>query len=145
VYVVVKENSVRRGRGRGNGRGRMQDGQGEKQRDFNAFRGQCYECKPLGHKCDNCPRVKSSNSGDVFVFSASSDLDHQTIWLLDGDASSHMLDDRNGIEEYRELVSPVCFLLDRGATVKLTDELFMPQLDSKLVSVLALTAREVMD
>lgn len=126
------------------------------------FKGRCYNCKQQGHKKDDCPRLKMK-TGDEFVFSATTALreDDRATWLLDSGASSHMTGDFGDFMEYADLSAPlsvtvangqrlevkgrgsVRFLLDSGSTVKLSNVLYVPRLDSKLVSVPALTARGV--
>ncbi|CAI5715318.1 unnamed protein product [Peronospora farinosa] len=77
-------------------------------------------------------------------------------------ASRHMTDDKREFVEYEDLSTPIYitvanghqlkaqgtgkarFILENGRTVKLTEVLYVPGLDKKLVSVAALTARGVL-
>ncbi|GMF65420.1 unnamed protein product [Phytophthora lilii] len=83
-------------------------------------------------------------------------------WLLDSGASCHMTDERDDFDDFRELAAPITitvasgepldaeargtvrFTLQNGSTVTLTDVLYVPMLDRRLVSVAALTARGVL-
>ncbi|KAJ0391403.1 hypothetical protein P43SY_010543 [Pythium insidiosum] len=143
----------RHSRGRGSGRG---GGAAKK-----AFSGKCYECKQFGHKKDECPRLKGKDHGE-FVFSATSTAAvPDSTWLLDSGASSHMSGDKNDFVEYRDLVTTIDITVANGQrmvavgvgsarlrvddskTIKLTNVLFVPHLDRKLLSISALTARGV--
>ncbi|KAJ0412135.1 hypothetical protein ATCC90586_004055 [Pythium insidiosum] len=139
--------------GRGSGRG---GGAAKK-----AFSGKCYECKQFGHKKDECPRLKGKDHGE-FVFSATSTAAvPDSTWLLDSGASSHMSGDKNDFVEYRDLVTTIDITVANGQrmvavgvgsarlrvddskTIKLTNVLYVPHLDRKLLSISALTARGV--
>ncbi|KAJ0391682.1 hypothetical protein P43SY_001646 [Pythium insidiosum] len=124
------------------------------------FRGKCFLCKQTGRKQANCPK-KNEKSSDEFVFSVMDPHSDgvESTWLLDSGASSHMTGDVGDFVEYQDLPASIwvtvangqrleargrgCvrIVLDQGTTVKLTDVLFVPQLDSRLVSVPALTAK----
>ena len=106
--------------------------------------------------------MRPSRPGDEFVFSASSDKTiSSSTWLLDSEEGRHMTDDKREFVEYGDLSTPnyisvangqqlkaqgtgtVCFVLENGRTVEITEVLRVPGLDKKLVSVAALTARGV--
>ncbi|POM62824.1 polyprotein [Phytophthora palmivora] len=102
-------------------------------------------------------RAGDGNTGE-FVFSVSGN-DRSACWLLDSGASSHMSFDRDGFCEYRTLdsmmtvtvangqklqvrgVGSVRFSIGGSQMVKLTDVLFVPQLDRKLLSIASLIAK----
>ena len=126
------------------------------------FKGRCYKCKRYGHKKDNCPEGRSRSS-DEFVFSANAQSqkhEHDT-WLLDSGASSHMSSDESDFVNLIRLQSPlwvtvangqqmevkghgsVRLYLENGNTVRLTNVMYVPKLEGKLLSVSALTSRGV--
>ncbi|KAE9320320.1 hypothetical protein PF008_g18063 [Phytophthora fragariae] len=158
---------VRSGTGRSGGE-RAQDARGRRggsqqqnrQRKDKGFKGRCFECNKVGHKRAECPqeRKESGGIGGEFVFSVSSDT-RTTCWLLDSGASSHMSFDRGEFCEFRALesamtvtvasgerlrvagIGSVCFAIGASQTVKLTDVLFVPELDRKLLSIPSLVAK----
>ncbi|KAE8966726.1 hypothetical protein PR001_g28311 [Phytophthora rubi] len=154
-----------RGRGAGSRRGGRSVGGGGRGRHSNKseFRGNCFNCNKFGHKRDNSPELKNDKSKDEFVFSATNSAQvHGGTWLLDSGASCHMTDELTHFDDYQELKAPISitvasgqqfpakgngsvrFSLRSGRVVKLTNVLYVPQLDRKLVSVPALTARGVL-
>ncbi|KAL7995831.1 putative integrase, catalytic core, Zinc finger, CCHC-type, ribonuclease H-like superfamily [Plasmopara halstedii] len=147
-----------RGRGRGRGRGgRWSGGRGSN------FPGKCFGCGQSGHKQADCPTKKTRVEDDEFVFSATCEKSaiYKT-WLLDSGASCHVTSERGDFDDFRELASPIVitltsgerldargsesvrFTLQNGAAVTLTDVLYVPMLDRRLVSVAALTAHGVL-
>ncbi|GMF31059.1 unnamed protein product [Phytophthora lilii] len=134
-----------RGRGRGNGRRRGYN------RGVQATRTQEGELSKFEGK-----------SSDEYVFSATSTLvTDKVVWILDSGASSHMSGDQVDFDDFRELTEPiditvangqrlraagvgsVKLIMEDGVKVTLTDVLFVPHLDRKLMSISALTARGV--
>ncbi|CEG35469.1 polyprotein [Plasmopara halstedii] len=111
---------------------------------------------------ETLPQQKQS-SDDEFVFSViSNETEGNSTWLLGSGASCHvsgMLDD---FSDYRQLDTPISvmaasvqrlqargfgqvrMILADGCSVKLTEGLYVPHLESKLVPVSALTAHGVL-
>jgi hypothetical protein len=158
---------VRHGAGRSGGEraqeARGQRGRGQqqyRQRKDERFNGRCFECNKVGHMRAECHRQskESGGIGGEFVFSVSSDT-RATCWLLASGASSHMSFDRGEFCEFRVLASAmtvtvasgerlrvsgigsVRFAIGVSQTVKLTDVLFVPELDRKLLSIPLLVAK----
>ncbi|TYZ61547.1 hypothetical protein PybrP1_003632 [[Pythium] brassicae (nom. inval.)] len=123
--------------------------------------GQCFECKLFRHKKADCPRRRAaSNEEFVFLTTFSANV-REAKRLLDSGASSHMTSDQAGFVEFQPLsntiditlandhrlaavsVGAVSLRTDEGVSVTLTEVLFVPKLDRKLISISALTARGV--
>lgn len=119
---------------------------------------QCYRCKKFGHFANDCAR--GGDDQGEFVFSASSNSGTRpSTWLLDSGTSRHTTCDVSNFIKFRQLTSSVnvtvangqrleakgegsvCLKTRDGKLVKRTGVLFAPQLDSKFVSVPALTSR----
>ncbi|KAE9350619.1 hypothetical protein PF008_g6345 [Phytophthora fragariae] len=162
----VGDRSGRRsGSGRGGDGGRRRNGGAESRRQAGSvsgeFHGKCFLCKKFGHKKAAYPQRKSA-SDDEFVFSATSGVSiGKAVCLLDSGASSHMTGERLDFTEYRALatsieiavangqrlhavgVGTVKFTITGGASITLIEVLHVPRLDRKLMSISALTAKNV--
>ncbi|POM68875.1 LOW QUALITY PROTEIN: Integrase catalytic core protein [Phytophthora palmivora] len=137
------------------GRQGVDDGEGRRHEDAGPgqFQGKCYLWKKFGHKKASCPRKNGGD--DEYVFSATTDAaSSKVVWILDSGASSHMSFDQSAFREYRTLRSPIEITITNGQrlpaagvgggkSIKLTNVLYVPQLDRNLLSISALTAKNV--
>ncbi|DAZ97656.1 TPA: LOW QUALITY PROTEIN: hypothetical protein N0F65_003974, partial [Lagenidium giganteum] len=154
-----------------NGQARFNDNKmGKKREDTRTYRrqgnernprftGKCFECGSEGHKQAQCNRRRHGDDDNEYVFSATSE--NSTTWLLDSGASSHMTFEASDFVELRSLkgsltisianghrlpvrgIGTVRLATPRGTVVRLTDVMYVPELDRKLLSVHALTAKSV--
>ncbi|KAE9307159.1 hypothetical protein PF008_g21298 [Phytophthora fragariae] len=140
-------------------RGSRRDKQGQPHggRGASKFNGRCFECNQFGHKRSECPKLSKRDDGDEFVFAATREA--STAWLLDSGASTHMTHSRQDFVEFRELQSPtdivvasgqrlrimgvgtVRFMIDSGRVIKVTEVLYVPDLDRRLLSIPSLVAK----
>ncbi|DAZ99706.1 TPA: hypothetical protein N0F65_000884 [Lagenidium giganteum] len=123
------------------------------------FTGKCFECGREGHKQAQCNQRRQNDDADEYVFSATSE--NSTTWLLDSGASSHMTFEASDFVELRSLkgaltisianghrlpvrgIGTVRLSTPNGTVVRLTDVMYVPELDRKLLSVHAHTAKGV--
>jgi hypothetical protein len=125
-----------------------------------AFQGECYECKQRGHKKKDCPKLKGGVGGEFVLVSATGAACYtRTTWLLDSGASSHMTGVRSFFTDIRSLANPIVITVANGerlkatgigtvqvrdeeqVRVKLTDVLYVSDLNRSLLSISALTAK----
>ncbi|OWZ03488.1 polyprotein [Phytophthora megakarya] len=107
----------------------------------------------------DCRQQVDHGGEDEFLFSAAET--YTASWLLDSGASSHMTGDRTDFTVFEELASTltitvangerlpaqgkgtVKFVLEGGRTVCMTDVLYIPGINRKLISVSALASKGV--
>lgn len=157
--VALKAHRLGHGRDRTRGIGRQQRNVKPK------FAGRCFKCDRVGHKQSECRSSRQGgrrDDGDTskeYVFAAADD--RTSAWVLDSEASSHMSNKREDFVNLRPLAFPaaicvadgtevqatdigsVSFAVPGGSTVTLTEVLFVPDLDRRLLSVAALTLKQV--
>ncbi|KAF4146992.1 putative integrase catalytic domain-containing protein [Phytophthora infestans] len=142
---------------RAGGRGGDGSQRGRGGRGGSGFSGQCFECHQYGHRRSECPRLANSDDRDEFVFAASTET--SPAWILDSGASSHMTHDRSDFDEFRALQEPtdivvasgqrlravgtgvVRFTVGNGPVIKVTEVLYVPDLDRRLLSIPSLVAK----
>lgn len=123
----------------------------------NKFYGTCFVCGKQGHKKQDCWKNpdKKKNSEQAFTVS-----EHGSEgWLLDSGASSHMCPFQDDFMEIRSLNRSVSISIANGETVlaagvgtirvvlknkkpiRIEDVLYVPELDRRLLSIPALSAK----
>ncbi|GMF32577.1 unnamed protein product [Phytophthora lilii] len=130
------------------------------------FNGNCFYCKKTGHKESECRKKKTDEGrGQVaeeasdFAFTATSAIE-KTEWLVDSCGSSHMTSVREKFVSMKELKTPVritiadgtkidavskgtvALKLMDGTSVKLSDVLYIPEVEGSLISVSKLVEKK---
>ncbi|KAI9906288.1 hypothetical protein PsorP6_016486 [Peronosclerospora sorghi] len=120
------------------------------------FKGRCFKCNKKGHMEKDCSSRQAATH-DEMLFMATED--HTSGCLLDSGASSHMTPFRADCISYRNISNPIAVTIADGAClnavgvgdvkmvtidgreITVTEVLFIPNLDCRLISIPKLTSR----